>query len=206
MPDDISKPPRSHSLAATIKEHVVLLFGLLGVMWVVEVLNQLPFFHFERYGIHPRSVPGLAGIILAPFLHAGFDHLMVNSLPFIILGGIILLGGIRVFWKVTILVALCGGFGVWLVGARFSNHIGASGLIFGYLGFLLARGFFERSLAWMLVAVVILIVYGSLLFGVLPLHAGISWQGHLFGFFAGIGAARMMFPKENKMLVAPGRG
>ena len=196
MIDPDSRPP---SLLGTIKDHLFLLVGLLGIMWLVEVLDLLPFLHLARYGIHPRSVPGLPGIVFAPFLHSGFQHLIVNSLPFIVLGGIVLLGSVRVFWRVTIFVTLVGGFGVWLFGGKFTNHIGASGLIFGYLGFILARGLFEKSLPWIMTAGAILIAYGGLLFGVLPIHAGVSWEGHLFGFLAGIGAARLMFPKEGAM-------
>ena len=193
MPELEASRPRS--LIATIKAHAVLLFSLLGLMWAVEILDLLPF-HLDRFGIRPRSVAGLAGIVCAPFLHAGFAHLAANSIPFLILGGIVLLGGRGVFWKVTLFVTLAGGLGVWLFAGRFTNHIGASGLIFGYLGFLLARGWFEKSLPWMLAACAILVAYGGLLFGVLPGHAGVSWQGHLFGFLAGIGAARWWFSGE----------
>jgi len=196
----VSDPLRPPSLRGAIKDHLLLLFGLLGIMWAMEFLDLLPFIHLDRYGIQPRSLSGLVGIVFAPFLHAGFGHLIVNSLPFVVLGGIVLLGGVRVFWKVTIFVTLVGGFGVWLFAGRLSNHIGASGVIFGYLGFLLARGFFEKSLPWMGVAVGILIGYGGLLFGLLPIQAGVSWQGHSFGFLAGIGTARLMFPSGRTML------
>jgi len=196
----IRRTPRPHSLLGTIKDHLLLLFSVLGIMWIAEILDLLPFFQLDRYGIHPRSVAGLIGIVLAPFLHAGFGHLLVNSLPFLVLGGAVLLSGVRMFWSVTVFVTLAGGLGVWLFAGEFSNHIGASGLVFGYLGFLLARGFFEKSLPWMLVACVILLVYGGLLFGVLPIRAGVSWQGHLFGFLAGVGAARLMFPKRRKLV------
>ena len=190
----------SRSLIGTIKAHAVLLLSLLGIMWAVAILDLLPFIHLDRFGIHPRTVAGLAGIVCAPFLHAGFAHLAANSFPFVILGGIVFLGGRRVFWNVTLFVTLTGGLGVWLFSGRFTNHIGASGLIFGYLGFLLARGWFEQSLPWKLAACAILIVYGGLLFGVLPIHAGVSWQGHLFGFLAGVGAARLLFPGDKKLL------
>ncbi len=196
----VSDPPRPRSFLGAIKDHLLLLFGLLGIMWLVELLDLLPFLHLDRYGIHPRSSSGLIGIVLAPFLHAGLGHLMVNSLPFVVLGGIVLLGGVRVFWRVSVFVTLAGGLGVWLFAGRLTNHIGASGLIFGYLGFILARGLFEKSLPWMLTAGAILVVYGGLLFGVLPIRAGVSWQGHLLGFLAGIVAARLMFPKQGTML------
>ncbi|MEO7317355.1 MAG: rhomboid family intramembrane serine protease [Chthoniobacteraceae bacterium] len=191
---------RPRSFIATIKAHAVLLLGLLGLMWAIEILDLLPFIQLDRSGIRPRSLAGLAGIVFAPFLHDGFTHLIANSFPFVILGAIVLLGGRRVFWRVTIFVTLAGGLGVWLFGGRFTNHIGASGLIFGYLGFLLARGWFEKSLPWMLAACAILVAYGGLLFGVLPIHAGVSWQGHLFGFLAGVGAARLWFHGDSKML------
>ena len=196
MPD----PTRTRSLIESIKAHLVLIFGLLGLMWAIELVDLLPILRLDSHGIHPRELTGLPGIILAPLLHAGFDHLIVNSLPFVILGGLVLFGGVRTFWKVTIFVTLLGGLGVWLLAGAHTNHIGASGLIFGYLGFILARGLFERSLAWALVSVAILIVYGGLLFGVLPLNAGVSWQGHLFGFLAGVMAARLMFSPGRSML------
>ena len=198
MPD--LETARSRSLTGTFKAHAVLLLGLLGVMWAIEILDLFPFVHLDRSGIRPRTFAGLAGIVFAPFLHDGFAHLLANSFPFLILGGIVLLGGRRLFWSVTVFVTLAGGLGVWLFAGRSTNHIGASGLIFGYLGFLLARGFFEKSVRWMIAAGVILVGYGGLLFGVLPIHAGVSWEGHLFGFLAGVGAARLLFPREGKML------
>lgn len=190
--DSRSTSVRPRSIAQVIKDHVFLLFGLLAVMWAAEILDLLPFLHLDRYGIHPRSASGLSGIAFAPFLHAGFSHLILNSLPFIVLGGAVLLSGVHVFWGVTIFVTVAGGFGVWLFAEKFSNHIGASGLIFGYLGFLLSRAVFGKSLPSIAIALAILVGYGGLLAGVVPAQAGVSWQGHLFGFLAGIGAARLI--------------
>lgn len=197
---DLATSAAARSVFATIKSHLTLLFGLLGIMWAVEILDLLPFIHLDRHGIHPRSIQGLPGIVFAPFLHDGFGHLIANSLPFILLGGTVLLGGTRTFWRVSIFVTLAGGAAVWLFAGSFSNHIGASGLIFGYLGFLLARGYFEKSLPWMFASCLVLIVYGGLLFGVLPGRSGVSWQGHLFGFLAGIVAARTLLPAGKKLL------
>lgn len=187
------RPTPAVSLIESIKAHLTLIFGLLGLMWAIELLDLLPFTHLDRHGIYPREFSGLPGILFAPLLHAGFDHLAVNSLPFIILGGLVLIGGVRTFWIVTTFVTIAGGLAVWAFAGSGTNHIGASGLIFGYLGFILARGLFERSLAWALVSVAILLIYGGLLMGVLPLQAGVSWQGHLFGFIAGVGIARILF-------------
>ncbi len=176
-----------------------MLGGFLEVMWAAVLLNLIPTLHLERFGIRPRTMSGLAGILIAPFLHAGFTHLLANSLPFLFLGGIVLLGGRGVFWSVTCFVIVVGGFGVWLVAPSYTVHLGASGLIFGYLGFILARGIFERSAIWILISFAIFALYGGILFGLLP-HAGVSWQGHLFGFLAGIVSARILFSGVKKLL------
>ena len=184
-----SEPLRPRSVGQTIRDHVVLLSAFLGAMWIVEILELLPFVELDQFGIRPRTVGGLWGLLTSPFLHVDFRHLILNSLPFVVLGGTVLISGVRVFWAVTLFVMLAGGFGVWLLAPSFTNHIGASGLIFGYLGFLLARGLFDRSLFTLLITVVILVGYGGLLWGVLPSDSGVSWQGHLFGFLAGAVAA-----------------
>lgn len=183
------------SIARAIRDNVALLLGFLAVLWGVETVDLLPFVHLDRNGIHPRSISGLPGIVTAPFLHAGFGHLMVNSVSFLLLGGAVLLSGRRVFWQVTVFVILAGGLAVWLFAGAFTNHIGASGLVFGYLGFLLARGFVHRTLPSILLTCVILATFGGLLAGVLPLQAGVSWQSHLFGLLAGIVAARRIQPR-----------
>jgi membrane associated rhomboid family serine protease len=188
------------SLPETIKSHAGLLFGLLAAMWAVELADfLLPFLDFDRFGIRPRSAGGLVGIVLSPFLHGDFGHLAANSLPFLALGGVVMLGGRRVFLGISVWVVLVGGFGVWVFGRSNSVHIGASLLIFGYLGFLLSRGIFERSVVWVLVSVAILIAYGGMIHGVLPGRPGISWLGHLCGFFAGVAGAWLMFPKGGRL-------
>ncbi len=188
------------SLYETIKSHAGLLFGLLAVMWAVELVDfLLPFADLDRFGIRPRSSGGLIGIVLSPFLHGGFGHLVANSLPFLVLGGLVMFGGGRVFAGVSLWVVFVGGFGVWVFGRAGTVHIGASLLIFGYLGFLLSRGVFERSVVWVLVSVAILVAYGGMIHGVLPGRPGISWLGHLCGFLAGVSAAWLMFPKSGRL-------
>ena len=187
-------------LLTSVRAHAVTLFGLLAVMWVLEGLDFLmPFWHLDHHGIRPRSTGGLMGILAAPFLHGDFAHLVANSIPFLVLGGIVMLGERGVFWSVTVFVVVVGGFGVWLLAPRGTVHIGASGLIFGYLGFLLSRGLFERSIVWIVIAFGLLVAYGGMIFGVLPGTPGISWQGHLFGFAAGILAAWAMFPGDRRL-------
>lgn len=201
MSDEITPTPtRPTSLPAVIQRNAMLLFGMLGLMWAIEIIGLLPRIDLRQYGIHPRTLHGLWGILFAPFLHVDPYHLIANSVPFIVLGGVVLLGGRHLFWAVTILVILLGGFGVWLLAPGHTLHIGASGLIFGYLGFLLARGVVERSVVWFLVSLFILVGYGGLLWGMLPLHPGVSWQSHLFGFLAGLAAARLLVAPRKKVI------
>ena len=199
-PQDPTPREAARELANSLKAHAVTLFGMLAAMWVIELIDfLLPFWHLDHYGIRPRQASGLLGIPLAPFLHGDFGHLAANSIPFLVLGGIVMLGERGVFWAVTVFVTVVGGFCVWLLAPAHTVHLGASGLIFGYLGFLLSRGIFERSFLWIAIALALLIAYGSMIFGVFPGTPGISWQGHLFGFGAGILAAWAMFPKNRKL-------
>lgn len=185
------------ALAAQARIRVRILAVMAALLWGLEIADVL-FFNgrLNLYGIRPRSIDGLPGILFCPFLHAGFGHLLVNTVPLLVLGWFVLLDRIIDFFVVTLLVIIFGGVGIWLTGAPDSIHIGASGLVFGYLGFLLFRGVFQRSPGWIGVAVVVGFFYGGMIWGVLPSHPGISWQGHLFGFLAGIGAARLYRKKK----------
>lgn len=166
-------------------------------MWAVEIVDlMLPLWQADRLGIRPRAADGLAGIPLSPFLHGGLGHLAANSLPFLVFGALVMIGGRGLFWGLTAFVALAGGFGVWLLAPAHTVHIGASGLIFGYLGFLLSRGLFERSIGWVVIAGILLLAYGGMIFGVLPGQSGVSWQAHLFGFLSGVVAAWALFAKR----------
>ena len=184
--------PAARPLLRSIKEHAVLLFGLLAIMWVIEVVDLLLPMDLDQYGIRPRSGRGLPGILLSPFLHVGFGHLLSNSLPFLLLGGLVMTGGRRQFLLLSVWVTLVGGSGVWLMGGSRTVHLGASLLIFGYLGFLLTRGIARRSIAGVLLSIGLLIGYGGMLYGVLPGQPGISWLGHLCGFLAGIAGAWLL--------------
>ncbi len=169
----------------------VIVAMLVAVMWIVELVDLLPGTNFDRWGIRPRSAAGLVGIVTAPFLHAGFGHLIGNTIPFLVLGGLIASSGIGRYAQVTVIVAVVSGVGTWLVGPANTDHIGASGLVFGYLTYLVARGFYERKLTYLAVAVVVVFLYGGVLWGIVP-RDGISWQGHLFGALAGVLAARLL--------------
>ena len=160
-------------------------FVLLGVMWLLEAADYVLPGSFDVWGIRPRSSEGLVGIPLAPVLHVGFAHLIANSLAFLVLGCAIAITTRR-FWRVTIGVALLSGLGVWLFAAPGTVTVGASGLVYGYATFLVAWGVLTARAGAIVVAVLVAIIYGGLVFGVLPGQPGISWQGHLFGALAGI--------------------
>lgn len=186
-----------HGVLGAISIQVKVLASLLAIMWLVEILDFMLQGALKQFGIIPRNLTGLRGLVFAPFLHANFTHLIANTLPFALLAWFVMLRRMRDFVIVSVVVMLIGGLGTWLSGASNSVHIGASGLIFGYLGFLMARGFFERSWSAVLLSLIAGFAYGGALWGVLPGQADISWQGHLFGFIAGVLAAKWL-PVQRK--------
>jgi membrane associated rhomboid family serine protease len=169
-----------------------LVAGMAAVMWVVEIADQVADGRLDSHGIEPREVDGLDGVVFAPFLHAGWDHLIGNTIPFLLLGFAIALGGIARVATVTLIVAVVGGLGTWLVAPANTVHIGASGIVFGYAAYLVARGIYSRSPVQIALGVLVLAVWGTtLLRGLVP-EDGISWQGHLFGAVGGVLAARLL--------------
>lgn len=189
-------PPKRRNLFSAFIDNIVFLLGLTFLAWSLEIVDFFLSGRLDSFGIQPRNTDGLTGILTAHWLHGNVRHLASNTLPFMMLGGFVLLGGRAMFWKVSLFVGLLGGSLLWLLGGTGTNHIGASLVIFGYLGFLLARGVFERSGLWVTVSVVTLLLYGGMIFGVLPGQEGVSWRGHLFGFLSGIAAARFLIPKN----------
>jgi len=165
-----------------------LLLHLTVILWGIEILNLLLDHQLCRYGIFPRTSQGLIGIPVSPFLHGSVAHLLLNTGPLIVLGGLILVNGRTPFIRSTVFIVLVGGMGLWLIG-RPAYHVGASALIFGYFGYLLARGILDRRLKSFFLALVAVALYGGLFWGMLPTVSYVSWEGHLCGFVAGIRAA-----------------
>jgi membrane associated rhomboid family serine protease len=165
--------------------------GFILLLWVIEIVDQLIFSGgLDSFGVRPRTIIGLWGILWAPLLHGGFPHLFANTGPILILGSIVMLSRtLRVFFKVTFIVIIIGGLGTWFIAPTGQVHLGASGLIFGYFGFLLLSAYFERSCRAIVIALVVLLLYSGIIWGVLPQGGGISWQTHLFGFIGGGAAA-----------------
>ena len=165
---------------------------LISIMWALEVVDTvLPNLNLDYYGIHPRNLQRWYGILFAPFLHGSWQHLLMNTPPFIIFGSLIAIHCLGDLWVVSSITALVSGIGVWLIAPANSVTLGASGVIFGYFGFLLFRGIFERNLTSLFVSVAIAVLYGSLIWQVFPSAPHISWQAHLFGFIGGVLAASL---------------
>jgi membrane associated rhomboid family serine protease len=176
-----------------IKTQAIILATFVAIFWLLEILDQFVFRgSLDIFGIIPHQVIGLRGILFAPFLHGDFPHLIANTVPFLILGWLVMLQETSDFFIVTGLTMLVGGLGVWLFASPGSIHIGASILIFGYLGFLLLRGYFQRNIPSILLSILVFLLYGGTIWGVLPSRPGISWQGHLFGFLGGVLAAKLI--------------
>jgi membrane associated rhomboid family serine protease len=175
---------------------LILMTGFAGVLWVVQIVNAIDDYRLDRFGLKPRELDGLWGVITAPFLHSSYGHLLANTIPVVLVGWVLLLAGLSTWAMVSGLVVVGGGLLTWLVGPGDSVIVGASGMVFGWLGYLLARAYFSRKLKWIVVAVLVLIFFGTLLFGLIPsINSDVSWQAHVCGFVAGIGAGALLHPR-----------
>jgi membrane associated rhomboid family serine protease len=169
-----------------------LLFAMVALMWVLEIVDAAAGGELDRYGIEPRDGDGLFGIVAAPFLHGGFDHLISNTVPLVAMGIAIAFRGAVRLLAVTAIVGLVSGLGTWLVAPEATIHIGASGIVFGYAGYLISRGVFDRDLIEIAIGLVVAVVWGGALLGGLLPEEGVSWQGHFFGAVGGLVAARLL--------------
>jgi membrane associated rhomboid family serine protease len=168
------------------RQAAIVVAGFTLLLYLVELVDRIMSGRLEGGGIIPRQVSGLDGVLWAPFLHAGWGHLLANTLPVLLFGFLAMSGGLGQWVAVTAVIWLVSGLGVWLIAPGNSITVGASGVAFGWLAFLLVRGLFTRSFLQIAIAVVLLVYWGGTLFGVLPGDPGVSWQGHLFGALAGI--------------------
>ncbi len=165
---------------------LVIAFALL--LAAIELVNLLTGRFLTHLGLHPRSISGLIGIITAPLLHGSLGHFLSNFMPLLVLGFFLSIHGTRKLITASIIIVILGGGLVWLFG-RSSNHIGASGLVFGWWAFLLALGYYQRDWRAILTAVAVFVFYGGLLFSLFSFRSHISFEMHFFGAFAGVVAA-----------------
>jgi len=177
--------------------------ALVATMWAVEVVNALDSYRLDHDGIVPRNLSHLDGIVFAPFLHVSFSHLLGNTVPFVILGIAIALAGAGRLLRVSLIVALVSGLGVWLITPGGTVTVGASGVVFGYATYLVSRGLFDRRMGEVLLGVIVLLLFGGALSSDLVPHGGVSWQAHLFGGVGGVLAAAMLARPARGRTTAP---
>ena len=176
----------------TFLKRLGLLALFIGALWVLQGVNWATGYQLNlAFGLIPREVEGLDGILGMPLLHGGFEHLLANTPPLAVMGALLAATATRALLAVNAVIVAVGGALVWLFGSA-AIHIGASGLVFGWFGFLVARGLVDRSPVTLGVAAVVGVLYGAMLWGVLPGRAGVSWEAHLFGFVAGAAAAALI--------------
>ncbi|SES37800.1 Rhomboid family protein [Actinokineospora terrae] len=168
---------------------VIVVGGFAALLYLIEFLDAVLPADLDQFGIIARDSSGLDGILWAPLLHSGWGHLVSNTLPLVVLAFLAMANGLSQWIAVTATIWLVSGAGVWLTANPGTVTVGASGLCFGWLLFLLVRGLFTRSVLHIALALVLLGYWGTMLFGVLPGDPGISWQGHLFGALGGVLAA-----------------
>ena len=202
-----SDPTRfgTEAFYASVGRAFVAMCAFVPLLFLIEFFDRLSGNRLDQDGgIKPHRLDGLDGIVFSPFLHAGFAHVLANSIPLILLGTFVLAAGATRFLLTTAFIALVAGVGVWFIGDDGTVVVGASGVIFGYLGVILMRGVVEHSWWHIAVGLLIGLLYGWQLFGVLPGEEGISWQGHLCGFIGGLLAAILFRRRRPKPVELPG--
>jgi membrane associated rhomboid family serine protease len=183
-----------------------IVIALLALMWVLEIVDVAVDQRLDQYGIEPRDPDGLDGVIAAPFLHVGFGHLIGNTIPFLVMGVVIAFEGPLRLIGVTAIVAVVSGLGTWLVAPENTIHLGASGVVFGYATYLLARGWFNRRAGEIAIGAAVAVFWGGALLAGLEPQQGISWQGHLFGAIGGVLAAWALARSPQRGYTSPRPG
>ncbi|KOS54172.1 rhomboid family intramembrane serine protease [Rhodococcus rhodochrous] len=181
----------------------LLIAGFVALLYAIEAVDAAAPAELDTAGIEPRSADGLWGVLFAPVLHADWAHLSANTIPLLVLGFLVLVSGIGRGLAATAIIWVVGGLGTWLTAGAGFVHIGASILVFGWLTYLITRGIFTRQANQIVIGVIVLFVYGSILWGVLPSDPRVSWQGHLFGAVGGVLAAWLLSSDERRRRRSP---
>ena len=181
---------------ARLKTGAIVMAVAVAVLWLLEIIDTLSNHALDGFGIKPWDVTGLDGIVFAPLLHAGFSHLAANSVPLFVLGTALWTSGLKQWVVATATSWVTSGILAWLLTPLHYLVLGASGVIFGWITYLIVRGFLSRRWGHIVVALVVLLVYGSVLLGVFPASPTVSWQGHLGGAIGGALAAWLLFRRE----------
>lgn len=169
----------------SLKQSFKTALSLIAIIWAIHLFSLITNTDLSTFGIYPRKTWGAWGIVCAPFVHGGIKHLLSNSIPLLVTTTIILYIYQRIALKSMLIMYLLTGLFVWLM-ARNSFHIGASGVVYAFVSFLFWMGIFRRSVQSIIIALVVLVLYSGMFFGILPNQPGISWESHLFGALVGI--------------------
>lgn len=178
-------------LYTSMHYNLYFLLWMVGGLWFIQIINTLSGYRLNGLGIYPRQANGILGIVFSPFLHGSYQHLFLNSIPLFVLGGLMLMTGKYLFFKISFFIIVVSGLITWLLG-RPAYHIGASGLILGYWGFLLCNAYIARSTIAVFLALLCLYYFGGFIFSLFPQEERISWESHLAGFLAGILACYLL--------------
>ncbi|WP_150241475.1 rhomboid family intramembrane serine protease [Nocardiopsis quinghaiensis] len=187
---------------------ILTVAGMLAAMWVIEILDSLLLLGTldQRFGLRAWDFQGLWTMFTAPFMHGNLEHLIGNSLPFLVLGVLVAFSGLGRFLLTTMIIVVVSGVGVWLFSSPTSLTVGASGLVFGYFGYTVLRGIIERKTIDIVIMICVILFYGTMIWGVLPQYPGVSWQAHLFGFLGGMFAAYLLPKREGNRQLNQGYG
>lgn len=187
---------------------ILTVAGMLAAMWVFEILDSFLFLGRldQRFGLRAWNLQEPWTVFTAPFMHGNLEHLIGNSLPFLVLGSLVAFSGLGRFLLSTLIILIVSGVGVWLFSSPYSLTVGASGLVFGYFGYTVLRGIIERKTIDIVIMICVILFYGTMIWGVLPQYPGVSWQAHLFGFIGGLLAAYLLPRRERNRQIDPGYG
>jgi len=170
------------------KQNMAFVLSVLGVLWIVHILNRIVGYKLNILGVHPRSLFGLVGIVAHPFLHGSFSHLLLNTIPLFLLMNFVLIGGVDQWICVTSIIVVISGALTWAFG-RDAIHVGASTVIMGYFGFLIVSAYYNPSFLTVILSLISVYYFGGLFLALIPKgESNVSFEGHIFGFIAGIAA------------------
>lgn len=176
------------AIILSVKQNSAFVLSIIGLLLLINIINRIFGARLNIMGIIPRTIHGLIGIFCSPFLHRDFNHLFFNSIPLFVLANLVLLNGRTEFYIVSLMITVLSGFSIWLIGRR-AIHIGASSIIMGYFGYLLANAYFQVTATTIILGILCLYYFGGLVLNLFPSERDVSWEGHVFGFLAGIATA-----------------
>ncbi|MGV9266450.1 rhomboid family intramembrane serine protease [Kitasatospora sp. NPDC003701] len=196
--------PKLARLLADSRRALLTVLGMLAVIWAVQVVNWMDDYGLSYdFGLMPRRLDELPDMFTMPLLHFGWGHIEANSWPLFVFGFLSAYRGMRKFLGATLMIVVLSGLTVWLFERPEVVTAGASGLVYGYFGYLVLRGVLDRNLLDAVIGVVVAAVYSYLLIGVLPVAQGVSWLGHLGGLLGGLAAAWLLRNRGPKAAAAP---